>query len=215
MAAFSGEKVLCDAYCANEGVHKKTAAAVFDIDVDAVTKSQRQVGKTINFALLYGMGAQKLARETGYSTKEAKVFLDKFKAQFPTLTAWFAKTLDAARQSGETRTLFGHRRVMPELFSTQPVVQAAGERIAQNAPVQGGASDVVKMAMIRLDRAMAENGLQAKLLIQVHDELLVECPDDEVPRVSALLREAMEGAAALAVPLVVALKVGKSWADMA
>lgn len=215
MAAFSGEKVLCDAYCANEDVHKKTAAAVFDIDVDAVTKSQRQVGKTINFALLYGMGAQKLARETGYSTKEAKVFLDKFKAQFPTLTAWFAKTLDAARQSGETRTLFGHRRVMPELFSTQPVVQAAGERIAQNAPVQGGASDVVKMAMIRLDRAMAENGLQAKLLIQVHDELLVECPDDEVPRVSALLREAMEGAAALAVPLVVALKVGKSWADMA
>lgn len=215
MAAFSGERVLCDAFCNKQDVHKKTAASVFEIPEDSVTKQQRQVGKTINFALLYGMGAQKLARETGYSTKEAKAFLEKFKAQFPVLTAWFAQILEDAKNTGETRTLLGHRRVMPELFSTRPVIQAAGERIAQNAPVQGGASDVVKKAMIRLDEAFQKRGLQARLLIQVHDELLVECPDDEVPCVSELLREAMEGAVALSVPLAVDLKIGKSWADMA
>jgi len=212
MAAYSLEPALCEAFRNGVDVHSRTAAALFDIPIEQVQKNQRQLGKTINFALLYGMGAQKLARETGYSTKEAKEFLDKFKAQFPTLSAWFDNQLANAKSRGEARTLLGHRRVMHELFDPHPMIRAAGDRIALNAPVQGGASDIVKKAMIRLDQALSASQLKAKLLIQVHDELLLECPDDEVDAVARLLRTSMEGAAELCVPLAVELKIAKTWA---
>ncbi len=212
MAAYSQDPALCEAFLRGVDVHSRTAAALFDIPIEQVQKAQRQLGKTINFALLYGMGAQKLARETGYSTKEAKTFLDKFKAQFPTLSAWFDRQLEHAQTLGEARTLLGHRRVMHELFDPHPMIRAAGERIALNAPVQGGASDIVKKAMIRLDQALTANKLHAKLLIQVHDELLVECPDDEIDTVARLLRTAMEDAVKLCVPLAVEMKIAKSWA---
>ena len=212
MAAFSKEEALCDAFHQGIDVHSRTASAIFELPIEAITKSQRQLGKTINFALLYGMGSQKLARETGYSTKEAKAFLDKFKSQFPRLSSWFDAQLLKARALGMTRTVLGHRRVMNELFDPHPMIRAAGERIALNAPVQGSASDIVKRAMIRFNDMVREMGLQARLLIQVHDELLVECPDEEVETVSIVLREAMEGAMELCVPLAVELRTGKSWA---
>ncbi|MBR4985822.1 MAG: DNA polymerase I [Proteobacteria bacterium] len=215
MAAFSKEPVLCQAYQNGEDVHARTAASLFDLPIEQVTKPQRQLAKTINFGLLYGMGVQKLARETGYSKAEAKAFLEKFHAQFPTLSKFFADQVQLARDAGETRTIFGHRRPVRELYSARPMLRAFGERVALNAPIQGSASDVVKRAMIRLDAAIRSHGLHARLLIQVHDELLLECPDNEVEKTSALLVDAMENAAQIGVPLKVELKTGKTWADMA
>ncbi len=214
MAAFSKEPALCEAFVAGVDVHARTASSIFDVPVEQVTKAQRQVGKTINFALLYGMGAQKLARETGYSVKEAKAFLEKFKAQFGVLNNWFETQLSQARQSGECRTLLGHRRVITEFDSDNGGVRALGDRIAANTPVQGGASDIVKKAMIELDRVIRQKQLHAKLLLQVHDELIVECPDDEVERVSTLLRDVMEHTVEVGVPLAVELGIGKRWTDM-
>ena len=214
MAAMSREPVLCTAYQNGEDVHARTAATLFDIPIEAVTKAQRQLAKTINFGLLYGMGAQKLARETGYTKAEAKSFLEKFHAQFPTLSAFFDAQVEGARTRGETRTVFGHRRPIPELFNKAPMIRAFGERVALNAPVQGSASDIVKRAMIRLDRALREHGLRSRLLIQVHDELLLECPDDELEKTAQILRDAMENAAEIGVPLRVEMKSGKNWADM-
>lgn len=215
MAAFSKEPVLCQAYQNGEDVHARTAASLFDIPIEQVTKAQRQLAKTINFGLLYGMGVQKLARETGYSKAEAKAFLEKFHAQFPTLSKFFDDQVDRAKAAGETRTIMGHRRPVRELFSARPMLRAFGERVALNAPIQGSASDIVKIAMIRLDEALRAKHLHARLLIQVHDELLLECPDDEVEKTSAILVDAMENAAQIGVPLKVELKTGKTWADMA
>lgn len=215
MAAFSKEPALCKAYHNGEDVHARTAASIFEIPIENVTKQQRQLAKTINFGLIYGMGAQKLARETGYSKADAKAFLDKFHAQFPTLSAYFDDQLEIARQRGETRTIFGHRRPLPELFDSKPQFRAFGERVVGNAPIQGSASDIVKRAMIRLDDMMRSCDLHSNLLIQVHDELLLECPDDEIEKTAKILVEAMENAADIGVPLRVELKIGKNWADMA
>ncbi len=214
MAAFSKDPVLIQAYLDGEDVHARTAAAIFEIPIEEVTKDQRRLAKTINFGLLYGMGVQKLARETGYPKAEAKAFLDKFHAQFPTLSAFFSKQIEKAKEAGETRTLLGHRRAMPELFSERPVERAFGERVATNAPIQGSASDIVKRAMLRLEQLLHDNNLHAHLLIQVHDELLLECPDDEVEKTSQILIDAMENAVSIDVPLRVELKTGKNWADM-
>ena len=214
MAAFSHEPVLCSAYQRGEDVHARTAAALLNIDIHEVTKAQRQLAKTINFGLIYGMGVQKLARETGIDKKEAKAFLDTFHAQFPTLMQYLEKLTETAREQGEVRTLLGHRRPIPELFSTNAMIKATGGRIATNTPIQGSASDIVKRAMLRLDDALHAHHLHATLLVQIHDELLLECPDSEVPQTTALLREAMEHAVDIGIPLKVEVKVGKNWADM-
>ena len=214
MAAFSKEPVLCQAYRNGEDVHARTAASLFDISIEEVTKPQRQLAKTINFGLLYGMGVQKLARETGYSKEDAKKFLKKFHEQFPTLSAFFDQQVESARENGETRTLLGHRRPVRELYSQRPMERAFGERVALNAPIQGSASDIVKKAMISLDQKLRENNLHGRLLIQVHDELLIECPDDEVEKTADLLVDAMENAVDIGIPLSVELKIGKNWADM-
>ena len=214
MAAFSKEPVLCEAYRNSEDVHARTAASLFDIPIEQVTKPQRQLAKTINFGLLYGMGVQKLARETGYPKEAAKSFLKKFHEQFPTLSAFFETQVETARQNGETRTLLGHRRPVRELYSLRPMERAFGERIALNAPIQGSASDIVKIAMIRLDNQLQAKNLHGHLLIQVHDELLIECPDEEVDETADLLVNAMETAVDIGIPLSVELKIGKNWADM-
>ncbi len=214
MAAMSREPVLCQAYHNGEDVHARTAASLFDIPIEQVTSDQRRLAKTINFGLLYGMGVQKLARETGYPKADAKAFLEKFHAQFPVLSAFFKSQVENARETGETRTIMDHRRPMPELYSARPMERAAGERIALNAPIQGSASDVVKVAMIRLVDELRNRGLHGRLLIQVHDELLVECPDDELEATSKILVDVMENAADIGVPLKVELKTGKTWADM-
>ena len=214
MAAMSHEPVLCQAYHDGEDVHARTAASLFDIPIEQVSSNQRRLAKTINFGLLYGMGVQKLARETGYPKADAKAFLEKFHAQFPVLSAFFKSQVENARIAGETRTIMNHRRPMPELYSARPMERAAGERIALNAPIQGSASDIVKIAMIQLVDELKKRQLHGRLLIQVHDELLVECPDNEVEATSKLLVDVMENAADIGVPLKVELKTGKTWADM-
>jgi len=214
LAALSGDRMLCEAYLHGVDVHARTASAIFEVPLEAVTPPQRQVGKTINFGILYGMGASKLARETGYSLGEARVFLEKFHAQFGGLSSFFESQLSQARASGEVRTILGHRRAVPELFSERGLERSYGERVAVNTPIQGSASDIVKRAMLRFDARMCELGLGGRLLIQVHDELLVEVPDSEVEATGRVLREAMEGAVELSVPLVVDLRMGRRWADM-
>jgi len=214
LAALSGERMLREAYLHGVDVHARTASAIFDVPFEDVTPPQRQVGKTINFGILYGMGASKLARETGYSLSEARVFLEKFHAQFGGLSSFFESQLSQARATGEVRTILGHRRAIPELFVERGMERSFGERVAINTPIQGSASDIVKRAMLRFDARMRELGLGGRLLIQVHDELLVEVPASEVEATGKALRGAMEGAVELSVPLVVDMRVGKRWADM-
>lgn len=215
LAALSKEPILLEAFKNGEDIHTRTAAAIFEIDPKDVTAQQRQIGKTINFGIIYGMGASKLSREIGYSSKEAKTFLDKHKAQFPVLANFIENELAKVLKVGETRTILGHRRPMPQLYSPSPMERASGERIVLNAPIQGSASDIVKLAMIRFVEAINQSQIRAQLLVQVHDELLVECHDDDLEACAHILRQAMEEAYDLGLPLTINLKIGKNWADMA
>lgn len=214
LAALSKDPALVKAYRDDLDVHALTASALFSKNIDEVSKRERQIAKSINFGIIYGMGAQKLSRETGISKTEAKAFLEKFNAQFPTLRAWLESNLENAKKTSEIRTILGHRRSIPELYSPNKMLQALGERIVFNAPIQGSASDIVKCAMLRLQKSIREKGLHARLLIQVHDELLLETPDDEIEDAKNALTEAMQNAIDIGIPLKIDLKIGKNWADM-
>jgi DNA polymerase-1 len=194
-------------------IHRETAALVFGVDKAEVTAAQRSAAKAVVFGILYGMGPQRLGREIGVPLKEAKAFIGRYFERFPGVHAFVEQTLAAARQSGEVRTLFGRRRPVPGLGSSSQMERAAAERIAVNTPVQGTAADLIKRAMLAVDRGLREGGLSARLILQVHDELVLEVPTAEIGPVATLVRAAMLGAAELAVPLQVDLRTGHSWAE--
>ena len=202
----SGDERLTAAFLAGIDIHAATAASVFDVPVDDVTPEHRRRAKAINFGLLYGMEAYGLASRLEISRDEAAEHIEAYFARFSDVKAFMESIVEAARKDGYTETIFGRRRYFPELRSDNWRVRQMGERAALNAPIQGGAADVVKLSMIRLDPMLAAtNGVS---LLQIHDELVVEAPLDEVAQVSALLRSAMEGVAELSVPLVVDLSTG-------
>jgi DNA polymerase-1 len=194
-------------------IHRETAALVFQVPVDQVTGEMRSSAKAIVFGILYGMGSQRLGREIGVSLKEAKAFIERYFQRFPGVKAFVERTLEDARQTGEVRTLFGRRRPVPGLSSASAMERAAAERVAVNTPVQGTAADLIKRAMIEVHRQLHEGGYKARLLLQVHDELVLEVPLAEVQAVASLVREAMVGAAELSVPLQVDLRHGANWAE--
>ena len=219
MAHLAADPGLLQAFAQGADIHRETAARMFNLLPDLVSPEQRSAAKTINFGILYGMGPQRLSREIGVSLKEAKSFIERYFERFPAVHAWMERTLQTARETDEVRTLWQRRRLVPGVRSASQMDKAAAERVAINTPVQGSAADLIKLAMLAVDKGLTEQGLQAKLLLQVHDELLLEVPDNEVEAVKALVVHAMVHAdvlpdgSRLSVPLRVDARTGLSWSE--
>ncbi len=211
VAHMSGDAALLAAFREGADVHTRTAALIFGVPAAQVDPLLRSRAKAVNFGILYGMGPARLARETGITFAEAKSFIERYFAALPGVRAWLDRLLAEARRTGEVRTLLGRRRLLPELLSADGRVRAQAENAAVNSPVQGSAADLMKVAMIRAQAALDASGLRARMLLQVHDELVFECPAGEAEELGRLARTAMEGAMQLDVPLRVDLGSGPDW----
>ena len=214
MAHLSGDENLRQAFEAGDDIHAATAQRIFGLDEGAeVTREMRSQAKVINFGLLYGMGPQRLARETGLSVEEAKEFIERYFASFPRVREWIDGVLEGARQSGFVETLMGRRRRVPDITSKNSRVRSFAENAAVNTPVQGSAADIIKRAMIDLEQRLTAAPLEGQMLLQVHDELVLEVPLRELEQTTALVKECMEGAVHLDVPLVVDCGHGANWLE--
>jgi DNA polymerase-1 len=214
LAHMSGEPAIIESFRRGEDIHTRTASEVFKVAPAQVTSLQRTIAKSANYAILYGVSAFGLSQATKIDQKEAQRYISEYFATHPRVRAFIDKTLADGREQGFVATLLGRRRYLPDLRSGNPVARNAAERMAMNAPVQGTASDMIKIAMVRMRAALAARGLQTRMLLQVHDELLFEAPPDEVPVVEALAREIMEAALPLDVPIVVDVKSGRDWSEV-
>ncbi|HHH30745.1 MAG TPA: DNA polymerase I, partial [Polyangiaceae bacterium] len=213
LAHFSQDPQLIAAFVENVDVHRRTAAQLFDVTPEQVTPTQRNIGKTVNFATIYGQGATALGQQLGIERSDAKAYIDRYFARFSRVKEWVDATVADAYQKTYVETLLGRRRYVPELKSNNFNDRAYGERIAANTPIQGSAADLCKEAMLQIDRRMKEERLEGKMLLQIHDELLFECPPAELDVLEALVKDRMEHAIELAVPLRVDIGHGASWAD--
>ncbi len=211
LAHMSGDPTMIDAFRSGQDIHARTAAEVNGVPMEQVTAKMRSAAKAVNFGIVYGISDFTLARNISVSRREAREFIDRYFARYPGVKKYMDDAVAAGRAQGYVSTLMNRRRYLPELQSGNFNVRSFGERCAMNSPIQGTAADIIKIAMIRTDRALRENGLRAKLLLQVHDELIVECPAEEKDAVQALLREAMEGVLRLDVPLKTDISVGGDW----
>jgi DNA polymerase-1 len=214
LAHLSGDPTLIDAFRRGEDIHARTAAEVLGRRPDEVDAEARRLAKVINFGIIYGMGPQRLAGELGISLKEASEYIKRYFERLPGVHAYLEESLSQARERGWVATMYGRRRYLPELNSPQGGARAQAERIAVNTPLQGTAADLIKLAMIRLDAAIKEQKWAARMLLQVHDELLLELPHAEREPVSEAARREMEGVAELRIPLKVELKWGPNWAEL-
>jgi DNA polymerase I len=212
LAHVSGEESLIEAFRRGEDIHARTASEVFGIALEAVTPEQRDIAKTTNFSVIYGVTAFGLSRGLDISSRQAQEFLDRFFARHPRVKAYLARTVAEGRERGFVTTLLGRRRYLPELRSGNPNLRGFGERMATNAPIQGTAADLVKIAMVRVAQELDARRLESRMLLQVHDELLFEAPPAELERLQALATEVMESALSLDVPLKVDVKTGADWA---
>jgi DNA polymerase-1 len=211
LAHLSDDRALIDAFDEKQDIHRATAAKIFSVSPDLVSHEMRNAAKRINFALLYGMAPFTLGKDLGVSTAEAKSYIDSYFAQFPKVRGCLDTILGEARRSREVRTLFGRIRPIPDIAASNPNVRGNAERMALNAPFQGSAADVIKIAMIRLAAKLSESGGSARLLLQVHDELVLETPDSEVEPVRRLVQKVMEEAASLNVRLEARVGSGQNW----
>jgi DNA polymerase-1 len=202
---------LVAAFRGGKDIHRQTAALMFAVAEPMVTADMRRAAKAINFGLMYGMSAFRLSNELKVSRKDAQSFFDAYKREFSGVDAFFQTVIADAEKTGFVSTILGHKRTLANITGRNRNEKQAAERIAMNTPIQGSAADIVKTAMLRVDRALRDGGFRARLLLQVHDELLLEVPDDEVDAVQALLRREMEGAFTLSVPLKVGIEAGATW----
>ncbi|WP_027373790.1 DNA polymerase I [Chryseobacterium sp. UNC8MFCol] len=213
IAEISGEENMIKAFQDGEDIHASTAAKLFKIPLEEVSKTQRSQAKTVNFGIIYGQGAFALAEQTGLSRTEAKQMIEAYFETYPKLKEYMAEQVSKARQLGYVETILGRKRHLKDINSNNFVVRGHAERNAVNAPVQGSAADVVKLAMIKIDRELEEQQLKTKMLLQVHDELVFESPVDEIETASALIRKEMESALETQVPLLVEIGVGNNWLE--
>ena len=204
---------MIEAFRTGEDIHTVTAAQVFGVPVDQVTKHMRSSAKAVNFGIVYGISAFSLSQDIGVPTYEAKEYIEKYFARFSGVHAYMTDVVSRAKADGYVTTLFGRRRWLPELKSSNFNTRSFGERVALNMPIQGTAADIMKLAMIHVHSRLREEGLQARLILQVHDELIVECPEEEAEAVKALLSREMESVARLSVPLIADAAAGRSWAE--
>jgi DNA polymerase-1 len=213
LAHLSGDPAFVEAFRTGGDIHRQTAALIFDVPAAQVTADMRARAKTINFATIYGQGPHALSRQLKISHAEAKAFIERYFERFLSVREYLDSSIEFARKYGYAQTIFGRRRYIPELRDRNFNVRAFGERAAANSPIQGSAADLIKIAMISIDRALRDRRLSSRMLLQVHDELVFEVPGPERDEMAALVVHEMEHAAELSVPLVVDLGFGKNWLE--
>ncbi len=213
LAHIAEDTVMREAFVSGQDIHTATASQVFGVSAEEVTPLQRRHAKAVNFGIVYGISEFSLAEDIGVTRYQAKDYIDSYLANYSGVREYMKQVVDDARKSGFTRTLYGRKRYIPELTSSNFNIRQGAERIALNTPIQGTAADLIKLAMIRVDSALKEHYPDAKLLLQVHDELIVECPEEIAEAVAALISKEMQEIASLTVPLVAEAKWGKSWYD--
>ena len=213
LAHVTGDEHMQQAFLTGEDIHRSTAAKIYDLPLEQVTPRLRSSAKAINFGIMYGKGAYSLSKDIGVSVKEADAFLKNYLATFPKVSGYMDKTISDARNCGYVSTLFGRRRSLPELASNNHNIRASGERMARNTPIQGTAADVIKLAMVRVWRRLRDEKMESRLILTVHDELIVEAPEAEAAKAAAILQEEMEGCVNYAVPLSTEVHQGKNWLE--
>ena len=213
LAHISGDQAMQEAFLDREDFHTVTAAHVFGVPIEQVTANMRRAAKAVNFGIVYGISAFSLSQDLGVAVAEAKAYMDAYFARFPGVKAYMDGVVQKAREDGYVETMFHRRRALPEIKASNFNTRSFGERVALNMPIQGAAADIIKLAMVKVFTRLKKEALQARLIMQVHDELIVECPEDEAERVKALLAEEMEGVYALAVPLTAEAHSGKNWLE--
>lgn len=213
MAHISQDQHLIQAFREGRDIHSATAEKIFGISHDEVTPDQRRIAKTANFGIMYGISSFGLAQRLGISRTEAKKLIDDYFAAFPAIRSFIDDTVASARENGYVETLFGRRRYLPDISSRNATVRALAERTAVNAPIQGTAADIIKMAMINVDRKMREAGLKSRMVLQIHDELLFDTVHDEIDTLMSIVKEQMEHVTELSVPLTVECNYGKNWLE--
>jgi DNA polymerase I len=213
LAHLSGDPAFVTAFRAGGDIHRQTASIIFDVPVADVTSDMRARAKTINFATIYGQGANALSRQLRIDHADARRFIDEYFERFQGIRAYLDSMVAFAREHGYVQTIFGRRRYIPELRDRNFNVRAFGERTATNSPIQGSAADLIKIAMIRIHRLFARERVASRMLLQVHDELVFEAPPGELDYISSLVKQEMQQAAKLSVPLVVDLGIGSNWLE--
>ena len=213
LAHVTGDEHMQQAFRSGQDIHRSTAARIYGIPQSEVTPRVRSGAKAINFGIMYGKGAYSLSKDIGVTVKEADAFLKNYLAAFPSVSSYMDKTIADARANGYVSTLFGRRRALPELNSNSHNIRASGERMARNTPIQGTAADVIKLAMVRVWKRLRDEKMESRLILTVHDELIVEAPEAEAEKAAQILREEMEGCVHYAVPLSTDVHTGKNWLE--
>ena len=211
LAHMSKDPTMIEAFAKGQDIHRRTAAEVYGVSLDDVTPQMRSAAKAVNFGIVYGISDYGLARNIGVSRAEAAEFIARYFGRYPKVKAYMDAQVAEGKQNGYVTTLFARRRYLPELGSTNYNTRSFGERAAMNSPIQGSAADIIKIAMLKVDDAIKAGSHRARLILQVHDELIAECPDEECEVIRALLKSAMESAVELSVPLIADVSVGRNW----
>lgn len=213
LAAVSNDAAMIEAFKSGVDIHTKTASQVFDMPEEFVTKQMRSAAKAVNFGIVYGIGAFSLAQDIGVSMSEAGKYIKNYLATYKGVDEYMKSSIEFAKQNGYARTMFGRRRPIPELAASNHATKSFGERVAMNTPIQGSAADIIKLAMVRVFDRLEREGMQSRLILQVHDELIVEAPEQEAERTAQILTEEMQNAVSLSVELLADAKTGRSWQE--
>jgi DNA polymerase-1 len=213
LAHIAEDELLIDSFRNDQDIHSNVAREVFRVDADQVTPDMRRTAKVINFGIVYGMSGYGLAKELGVGPREAQSYIDAYFERHKGIKAYIERTLAEAREFGFVKTLFGRIRYIPELANSDANVRQFGERTAMNAPIQGTAADIIKLAMVNIYRRMKERKSRSRLIMQIHDELVFEVPEGEVEEMEQVIRHEMEHVRPLLVPLKVSMGKGRSWAE--
>ena len=213
LAAFSNAKGLVKAYEQGQDIHTSTASKVFNVSIDQVTPQMRSSAKAVNFGIIYGMSEYGLAKNIKVSPAEARRYINAYFNEYPEVKEYMDKNVAFARENGYATTVLGRRRYIREINSTNHMLKSFGERVAMNMPLQGSSADIIKLAMLGVDKRLKKEKLNAKLILTVHDELIVDSPENEATAVEKILVEEMENAVKLSVPLTVSVGKGKTWFD--
>ena len=213
LAHLSGDKVMIDAFKNDEDIHTKTASEVFHVGMDEVTPPMRSRAKAVNFGIVYGISDYGLSRDLDIPRSESKEYIDKYLATYPDIKKYMADIIVSGKELGYVETILNRRRYIPELESKNFNIRGFGERIALNTPIQGSAADIIKIAMVRVYDALKKDGLKSRLILQVHDELIIEAAEDELDTIKQMVVKIMEDAHKLSVDLKTDINIGDSWYD--
>ena len=213
LAALAGDETMINAFLSGADIHSITASQVMGVPLEKVTSADRRKAKAVNFGIVYGIGAYSLSNDIGTSVAEADRYIKGYLANYSKVAEFMENAKKSAKEKGYAETYFGRRRYLPELREKNAIRRGFGERVAMNMPIQGTAADIIKIAMIRVYERLKKDFPQSKLIMQVHDELIIEAPEKDKDEIAALLKETMEGACKMAVPFTVDVQYGKTWYD--